>query len=502
MSNLGQKTTKNAIAVVAEQIIVGLSLFLFYGYLARVSNLKDLGILSLVLTISAIAQTSNIGLGSSLLRYIPQMEGRRDRLSSVSYLQTAVLLTTVFFILFLLIVYFPFRLFVLKSVGSEASALVNSLYLPCMLYVVLLNISIVTQSALAAFQLSHYRVYISAISASASLILVVFAFPALGLAAAAWALVLQSVLTLILGWAALKREVVELPIIPLSIDRTKAKELALLGGKVQLLSLCLLAGEPFTRLMIGVFGTIEQVALFAFAWRIVIQVRGLVYSASSALVPALGYSGTNDTDMRDRIYFRFNSCIGLIAIPSMLGVVAVAPHFGELWLQTDDSGFSIIVLITALGLLPSTLTLGTFQYAISAGYMRANLASHFAMVIGNLTMGPLFAYFGGGIGAAAALATSMALLGLVGFLGNSRSLALKKHGFRLRDDLFLGFAACVAIAAIWLGLPEALWPGNAQHLIWFALSVFLFVAVVCIVSWSHSACKELLTQFFQRENAS
>lgn len=495
---IARRTVLNAMANVADQLLTGLYLFVSYGILAREAGLEQVAMLSLALIIGNAAQTSNISLGTGLNRYLPGLAATEDWQSIKRYTETAIVFSSLFFLLFAIVAYYPFRYFLFSFVGRDMVALAAAMIVPALAFAVLQNVSMVSQAAMGALQCGVERSALSALSQIFGLMGAIWLVPDYGAIAAIWVRVAQTAFMLLAGWLFLVFKIPLLRLLPWKIDVPIAKKLLGTGLNMQAMSICMVLLEPTSRALIGWFGTMEQVAVFALAWRMVTQVRAIIFYASAAIMPTFGFLGAFDREKRLKFYRQSNELIGFFVLPAMMGCIAFAPLIGNLWLGTTKPDFAYYVAIMTLGFLPSTITLGSYHLSLSMGAFRYNLIGHIAMAMVNLVVGWGLGHFIGGIGVAAGVGLGLFIQGLILGYGNWKLIDSRGHGFDIRADLWSFALGSLAIATCWM---------LAFLLGWFdrpgILALASFAACVMLMgppAWHHAGRRTVLHAWLSRRN--
>lgn len=443
--SLFNRTALNAAANMGEQLILGVTMFVMYGYLARQCGLAQIGIMSLALVIGQAAQTANIGMASALNRFVPMAASRGDDEGLAKYIETALITTTLFFIIFCIISYWPLYFFVTSTASYDLQEIAGQMVLPATLYVLFLNLSLVPLTALAALQKATIRSIFSSVSAIIGLIAIFIFVPFYGIKAAIWVMALQSLFMFIASWIYLATQVEFLHKIPISLDVNKGKELFKLGISMQLISIFLLFLEPITRFYIGYFGTLEQLAVFTMAWRMVVQIRGLIYYAATAMLPVFALLNETDVTHRNETLRKFNSALSLIAIPIFFTIILISNNIGFLWLGNTNSDFTVYTILLSLFTIPNTICIGIYLMATGSGIIKGNIIAHATMAGANIILGAIFTYSYGGIGGVISISISLLIVSLL--IIKLNQIIFNVHLYHIFDlhILYLFFASIIAV---------------------------------------------------------
>ncbi|RYD68451.1 MAG: lipopolysaccharide biosynthesis protein [Sphingomonadales bacterium] len=469
----------NAIMAVAEQLVVGITFFVLYGVLIRSVGAEQVGILSLVLVLTSVGQLANIGFGSALLRAIPMHEGRGERHLSIASIETSALCSALFYGGLLLIAYYPFQYLITIQAGPQYAPTIAAMMVPATINVFAMGLGAVSTAGLSSIMRNDLRAVANIVGGILCLAIVFLATPRYGVVAGFWALAAQSIFVLLATWLFLYRQLPGLHLIPRRLNRTVMRDLVKVGYKLQLQSLLVMALEPLSRLLIGHFGTLSQVTYFSMAARYVMQMRGIVYSASQPILSAFSYLRESDPARQQQLYATFSTVIGLAAIAMLSATAAAAPFVGELWIGKREPLFEGFAILQSLGWLAVTVILGSYFNAYSLGFLRYNLGSHVVMAVANLVLGVALGWAFGPWGVVVALTISLVLAGLIMGIGNAR---FQPHGSRFLSlsnmaTLALGCAA-VGTAVAGYHFVRGYWPmlasGLASGVIWAAVMLPAF----------------------------
>ena len=97
----------NAAMSVLQIIIIGIVVFILYKFLLATIGAKKLGIWSLILSSSSIAQVVNFGISGSVVKFVAKYTALKENQNASNVIQTAALSLGVFVGFFLVIVYRP-----------------------------------------------------------------------------------------------------------------------------------------------------------------------------------------------------------------------------------------------------------------------------------------------------------------------------------------------------------------------------------------------------------
>lgn len=466
----------NSTAGAVEQVVVGAAFFGFYGLLIRSVGAEQVGILSIILVLTTVGALGNAGFGSAISHFIPLFEARNDRASTVRCLETTVLITGALYIAILTLAFVPFVTMISAQIGPHQSKIVGQLMLPAVIYVFLLGVGSTTALALTALHRNDLRLLGAALGGAASLAIVVWGAPAIGILAGAWALVAQAAVILILSWLQLCRILPELSIVPYRFSSRTVRDLLKLGANMHVQAMLAASLEPISRLLLAQFGSLDLVTYFSMAGRLVLQIRALIYASAQPLLAAFSQLRENDAVAFAVLYDKAVLITGFAALIAMSAATGASPFVGEVWIGEAQPIFVLYTAILAAGWSLNAMTLVAYFNSYSLGKMKWNLLGHIVMVVANVGLGTFLGQAFGAVGIVAGMALALFVSGLVFEIGNSR-YATGQQRSRLRTHGFLAvWAVIAAIAAVssydWLR-HSAGWSvafaGPAIGIVWLAV---------------------------------
>lgn len=446
---------KDSFASILEQLVVGATFFVLYGYLIRVVGAEQLGVWSLVMVSVNLGQLANLGIASGLIRSVAKSEGDGDRDATVAAIDTALLLTLAIFLSLGLLLYFPFKAYLVYSVSEDHGDLALNLLPYGLIVLVLTNIANVPLSGLGGMQLFRWRSLIAIFSTLVGLLIVLFGAKPYGILAASVAFVVQPALSSIAGWYLLRKAVPELSWAPRRFRAAQARELLGFGAQIQLITFAMMFIEPATRLVLGIYGTLDSVTYFTLAWRFIVQARGFVFSAIFVMVPAFGKIGRSQPEQSNPLYHRVNRLAAIAGATVFGGAAAVAPFISDIWIGHRANLFIEMTIALALGWHINALSLGAYVRGLGEGVVRWILGGHMLMAVLNIALAYGFAQAFGPIGPVWSVTVALGFSSLLYGYATHRLFGLDASTFITAGDVvsmaIAGFGAAAGFYLyIWL----------------------------------------------------
>jgi O-antigen/teichoic acid export membrane protein len=268
--------------------------FFLYKYLKEALGVEQLGVWSLILSFSSIANLGNLGLTSGLVKFVADYIAEEKYLKIGRLILTAFLSLAVLYLLIsCLVIWFADLLLPLVIKQEEFLPLALSI-LPFSLASFSINtLSGVFTSVLEGFQKNYLRNLVYIFSSVVMYIVALLLTPIFHLKGVAMAQVIQSFFIMLSSLVIMCR------IHPFNRPRywkwssISFKELFNYGYKFQAVSIFQLLYEPTTKILLSRFAGMSLLGYYEYASRLVNQFRALLVSANQVVIPVVAESCKN-----------------------------------------------------------------------------------------------------------------------------------------------------------------------------------------------------------------
>jgi O-antigen/teichoic acid export membrane protein len=279
--------SRNTIAALIQALLVSLCLFIVYRIVVSNVGLDGLGIWSLLMIGSTVARVGDLSGGAALARFIAPLDRTSDADALADIVDT-VILTSLAIMLLMCGALLAFVPMLLPRILPEASLPLARSPLPLVCAIIIVSgVSTVIMSGLDGFQRADQRAILMSVGAILMLAIAALLVPAMGLAGFAWAQFSSQLLVTLAGWALLRRHLPLTGWLPTRWRAAAFSKTFSFGLKLNGIMVLTLFFEPLVKLALNEAGDTTRVALYELASRIVTQVRSLVVSAASPLMPAI-----------------------------------------------------------------------------------------------------------------------------------------------------------------------------------------------------------------------
>jgi O-antigen/teichoic acid export membrane protein len=379
-----------------------------YKFLLAEIGAKQLGIWSLVLSSTTLAQVANFGFSGSVVKFVAKYAAFKEHQNTSNVIQTAAISLGVFVGFLLLISYPAFTKILGLIVASDSLPLTLDILPYALLSIWLMMIISVFQSALDGFQRIDLRSFILMFSSILNLIFCVVLAPSYGLMGVAYARVAQMLLTLIAVWFMLKR-CIKLPILPCKWNKHLFKEILSYGLKYQTISVTALLYDPVTKGLLSKFGFLSMVGYYEMASRMVQQFRAVVVSANQVLFPAIADLKERDPEKIASVYRTSYQLLFYLSLPLYSLMIVSLPVISTLWIGHCEKIFISFGVLLSLGWFLNTLSVPAYFVNLGTGELGWNVGGHVTIGVLNSILGLLLGVYFGGTGVVIAWVLSLSL---------------------------------------------------------------------------------------------
>ena len=398
----------NAAMSVLQIVIISIVIFILYKFLLAEIGAKQLGIWSLVLSSTTLAQVANFGFSGSVVKFVAKYAALKEHQNASNVIQTAAISLGVFVGFLLLIAYPRFTKILGLIVASDSLPLALDILPYALLSIWLMMIISIFQSALDGFQRIDLRSFILTFSSILNLIFCVILAPSYGLMGVAYARVAQMLLTLVAVWFMLKR-CIKLPILPCKWNKQLFKEILSYGIKYQTISITTLFYDPVTKGLLSKFGSLSMVGYYEMASRMVQQFRALVVSANQVIFPAIADLKERDPEKIASVYRTSYQLIFYLSLPLYSLIIVSLPVISVLWIGHYVKTFICFGVLLTLGWFLNTLSAPAYFANMGTGELRWNLIGHITIAFLNAVLGILLGLLYKGFGVVSAWIISLAI---------------------------------------------------------------------------------------------
>lgn len=488
----------NILFSLMQIFVTGLAYYFLYKYLLQHIGTDMMGVWAIVLSVSSTANIANLGIGSSVVRYTAKFMVNAEPKSIIKLIHTALLFLGVVFLIICAIIYLiaPFWLHaVIKA--NYYNAAMN--LIPYSLFCLILNaLSGIFVSCIDGLQKNYVRSIIYIISFMVLLSCCYWLVPRYGLVGVAYAQVIQSAFLLLSAALSLKFIFKPLQFFPLAWDKAIFKKIFSFGIQEQVISICQLCFDPFTKSILAGFGNLGMVTYYEMANRLVTQVRGFLVSANQVFIPVFTSTNEKSEESTHHLYKKVFSINFLLSVLCLALIIASVIPISKIWINQLNKEFTVISILLALAYWWNIVMSPAYFANMGGAALKDNVVGNIIIAIFNIVLCIGLGYFFKGYGVVVGWSLALAI-------GSGYIVCRyhKKNRFsitRILSRKDLGIAALSILYCV-LCLSFFYFNNNLNVWVMFAIDIFLFV-ILCTVAYFIHPVGSFFLETFRRATQS
>ena len=479
----------NAIMSVAQIVVISGVLFILYKFLLNSIGVEQLGIWSVVLATTSVANIANLGLSASVVKFVAKYLAHGEDESVAGVIQTAAISMSIL-IGFVLLFAYPLANYLLSLLIPIAKLKVALSILPyALLSLWGTVIAGVFLAGLDGCQRIDIRSMLFMGSAVFHLFLCFLLVPIYGLMGLAYVQVIQAWMLLILSWFLLKSYLPTLPAIPWRWNRRIFSEMVDYGINFQVMSISSMLFEPTTKALLSRFGGLAMVGYYEMASRMISQIRALIVSANQVLVPVIADLHERNQEVIQGIYKATYRLIFYIGLPFLSIIIVLVPLISEIWIGHYESLFVFFAILLAVGWFLNILAGPAYFANLGTGDLRWNTVSHVTIAVLNGGLGLLFGIYYGGTGVVIAFVFSLVAGSLIIPVSYHVQHKILLKELLPRENIVVGLTSGTGILVTMLLYYEfrSSWSLMAVSI----LIILTFFSIIFVPIWLHPMRKRL-----------
>ena len=367
---------RNAIFSMGQSVVSIVCLFLSYRVVIGYEGIESLGLWSLLMLFGGVAGSFDISGAAALARSVARHGQDFFDHTQASVIHT-VLLTSVAIngvFVAVLLASAPALLshMIAPSQWEEAWRL-----LPWVAVLMLMTpLAIGISAAIDGHMRADIRAVLVSIAAVVGLVVAVIAIPHWGLSGFALAQAVQQTTVIVGGWLILRRRVPGLGWLPTKWRRVIFRSTTGYALRLNVIGALSLLLEPLTKYCINLSGGTSAVGIYELAARLAIQVRNLVLSSTTPLIPAFAMAKASSDPYFASLLHRSQRYSNLAALAVALITLFAAPIMCLVMLDHVSVDVLRFNALLALGWSVNLFSLPLYLAAQGQGTLRWNMLSH------------------------------------------------------------------------------------------------------------------------------
>lgn len=407
--SIANKITKNSIYSIVANGWYLLSRFLLTPFILLYLNLAEYGLWMLCFVVISFLALTSIGLEGAYIKYVAEFHARDQIDRANRFLSTGLLVSTLFSILVILLVWTGMGLLLdLLRIEETLRPTATILFLGTSV-IFMLDISFTCFGrALDGLQYMYLTAKVRLITSFAEIILVVlFLFAGFGIYGLMTAFIIRYILAISINTFYAFKLVPGLKLSPAYLDKSSLKLLLQYGGKMQLLGFFGIFMTTFDKIIITRFLGLAATGMYELGRKLPYTMTTIPSEISGALMPALSHlQGKEDDRQSHSLFIGASRYMAMLSAPLFTFLFLSAPYSLYVWLGNGYEHAVDVMYILSAGIFINLLTGASSSAAMGLNKLNWEIKYAALNSILCLVMTPFMAIWFGLIGAAAGVALS------------------------------------------------------------------------------------------------
>ena len=476
--NSKKRISINIISTILQVLVVGVVYLFLYKFLLESLGIEKLGVWSIILATSSIANLANFGITSGLVKFIADYNAKKNLKDIPKLIFTALVSIIILFFLIVIIIYF-FSKVILGFVVEQKYLSLALEILPYSLLCLFINsVGGIFTSTLEGFQKNYVKNFLFLFSSVFLLLSSYYLVPIYQLKGVAIAQVLQSVIILV-GSLLFVINTSQLAIFnKWNWDYKIFRELINYGAKFQVISVFQMLYEPITKGLISKFGGLAVLGYYEMAARLVNQVRALIVNANQVMVPVVAHTNSTQKENLKELYNKMMSITFFVNVLLISVLLIFTPIISILWIGHWEPIFVFSMLLLSTSIFVNILIGPAYFSCVGEGNLNLILKSQIMIGILNLILGYVLGYYFSGKGVIVSWAISVAISSFYLFYNYQKEKDIPLTNLFTKYNVILFFVSVlVTIFSFVLYNVFASYINNT----WVLLGCYIIVTIVVFI---------------------
>jgi O-antigen/teichoic acid export membrane protein len=379
----------NAAYAILQVVVSSSLLFILYGYLLRQLGTEAIGVWTLLMAATSLANISNLGTAGGLVRFVSKYLAKGDVASAAAVIETAILTLAALIGFVGLCIWIPISWGLVWIIPPHWIVEGRAILPYSILALWLSAIGGAVHSALDGCHRSDLRSISTVLSQPFLLVGALMLTPSLGLKGLALAQICQYLLWIGIGWFLLKRQIEVLPLVPHRWAKKFFSEMWRYGVSFQAISIMMILSEPLAKGLLSYYTNLSSVAYFEMANRLIVQARSVLTSANQVIVPYYAKLQTVGSTDISHIYLRNLQLMALSGSMLFAATVAAGPLVSRVWVGHLETQFLLFLGMLCIGWFVNTLAVPAYFTNLGIAHLGPNVLGHLVTMLGMVVVAVL-----------------------------------------------------------------------------------------------------------------
>ena len=399
MSKYNRQIINNSVITFIQIIVVSLSVFYLYRYIIFSIGIEKLGLWSLILSVTSLANIGNFGFTGSLVKYSAELSIRDEYKVINAILNASVVSIIILLMVLLSSVYFLSFFFLEYIVEDNWLEISRGLLFYALLSLFINIIASLYFSILEGLNLSFLKsvalIFATIIYVALS-ILLLDKFDLMGLA---YAQLVQAISFLIMGLIMSKIYIPNFKLLFFKWHKSLMKDVYSYGFNFQLIGISLMLYDPITKTILSKYVGLDFVGIFELATKLVKQIRALTSGAIQNLIPKIvKINRLNNKEKIIDAYKKINNINLILTFSTLVLLIPLSKSLSIILIDQKNMSFIIVLICLTIGWFISSVAVPAYMVNLGTTNLKWNVMSHILIGILNFLLCLIVAhYFGNGV---------------------------------------------------------------------------------------------------------
>ncbi|MEA5461287.1 oligosaccharide flippase family protein [Arcicella sp. LKC2W] len=381
--------SKNMLFAIIQFLVFLLGNFFLYRYINLKLGVEQLGVWSIVTSVSSLISAGLINFNASIVPLIADAKTKKDNVTFDNLIFTGFSMSFIVSLPMIILIYFILKYGLIYFVNEDNLYQESIVLMPFILLSIWIsNISSIIIGFIEGLNYTFVRSIILIIGFLVFVIFNFFLLPKYGIVGAAYAQIIQFLLICFLGLLFLFKKINLYSIlISNKVCLTTIKKILLPSMNYQMSSLVMLFFDPVTKLALSKFGGISTVGYYEMANKLAMQLRNPFLSILQVTIPIFASFNAKlfiaEQVKLYKILFRF-SFLGYSF--AAMALITLLPSVSKFLIGEVNTEFIFICITLIIGWLFNSCVNPAYYYNIAVQKISLNTFCHIIMALSNLIL--------------------------------------------------------------------------------------------------------------------
>jgi O-antigen/teichoic acid export membrane protein len=394
--NSNKRISVNVIFSVLQVGIVGLIYLIVYKLLLSKLGAEQLGIWSLILATTSVANLANFGITSGIVKFVAEYYSESNFKNIQKVIFTSFISLLFFFVIISVFIFPILKYFLSFFIETEYYDLAMNMLPISLISLIINSVSGVFSSALEGIQKNYSKNILLIISTIVFLISIYFLTDKYGLLGAAYSQLIQALFLLITSFLLVAIEFKSFLILKSNWDTKIFKKITGFGLKFQFISVLVILFDPITKALLSKFGGLSFLGYYEMANKLIYQIRAVIINANQVMIPVIVHTKFIGKERLNDLYVKNLNLTFMLSLLLMTSLIILTPIISLFWIGKFNDDFMFCMYFLSIAVFINILNSPAYFASIAHGNLGILVKSHLIMSFLNIVLSSIFGYYFGG----------------------------------------------------------------------------------------------------------